>query len=233
MKRNEKSKYVAMGMAVMLIVSLLIQPAFAGLVPLISKNIKVSYGIDIYLNDEKLIPKDSKGNTVDVFMYNGTTYLPVRAISEALGEVVQWEGSTSSVYIGEHKSDKPAVMLGNLDYFDGTDFKNSNSLEDNLGKTHSNCLTATYGGNKNIYKINGKYSRISGVFFQIYEYRSRTYPTTLEIYGDNELLFTKEMKAGVEPANFDINLTGVKELKVNIRGYDPWNAALGNCGLYT
>lgn len=68
------------------------------------KNILVYPGISIYINDTKLNPTDANGKSVEVFTYNGTTYLPVRAISEALGQQVQWDGSTQSVYIGSHSA---------------------------------------------------------------------------------------------------------------------------------
>ena len=29
-----------------------------------------------------------------------------------------WDGATKSVYLGRHDTDKPAVMLHKLDYFD-------------------------------------------------------------------------------------------------------------------
>lgn len=44
----------------------------------------------------------------------------MRAVGEAVGKAVQWEAKTSSVYIGQHKSDKPAVWLDELDYFDSS-----------------------------------------------------------------------------------------------------------------
>lgn len=56
-------------------------------------------GIEIEIDSNKIIPKDVLGNVVHPFIINGTTYLPVRAISEALGKNVEWEGETNSVYI--------------------------------------------------------------------------------------------------------------------------------------
>ncbi len=50
------------------------------------------------------MPKDANGNVVEPFTMNGTTYLPVRAISNALEKDVEWDGEAFSVYIG--KSDK-------------------------------------------------------------------------------------------------------------------------------
>ncbi len=65
-----------------------------------NKTIQVATGVSLYINDQKLDPKDPNGNPVEPFILDGTTYLPVRAVSEALGVPIQWEGSTWSVYIG-------------------------------------------------------------------------------------------------------------------------------------
>lgn len=67
------------------------------------KFIEVYTGANIYIDNVKLKPKDANGNSVEVFVYNGTTYLPVRAIGEALGKAVQWEGAVNSVYLGKHE----------------------------------------------------------------------------------------------------------------------------------
>lgn len=56
-------------------------------------------GIQIEIDNNKIIPKDVTGSVVDPFIIDGTTYLPVRAISEALGKNVEWDSETYSVYV--------------------------------------------------------------------------------------------------------------------------------------
>ena len=55
--------------------------------------------ISVTLDGKKLDLKDAKGNSVEPFMFDGTNYLPVRAISEALGLNVSWDGSTNTVVL--------------------------------------------------------------------------------------------------------------------------------------
>ncbi len=55
--------------------------------------------IKITLDGTPLSPKDANGVPVEPFTVNGTTYLPVRAIGEALGLGVDWDGSTSTVIL--------------------------------------------------------------------------------------------------------------------------------------
>ncbi len=66
--------------------------------------------IKIYVDGVKIDPKDANGNKVEPFIYNGTTYLPVRAVGEAINKQVTWDGVTSSVYLGEKPGDIQYLM---------------------------------------------------------------------------------------------------------------------------
>ena len=64
--------------------------------------------IRICVNGTEITPVDALGNTVEPFIIDGTTYLPVRAVAEALGENVDWDGDTNTVYIGERAAETGA-----------------------------------------------------------------------------------------------------------------------------
>ena len=54
-----------------------------------SKEVTLNYmGITIDIDNVEVVPRDVNGNIVNPFIINGTTYLPVRAIAEALGKNV-------------------------------------------------------------------------------------------------------------------------------------------------
>ena len=57
--------------------------------------------IKIVINGEEIHPKDANGNTVEPFIVNGTTYLPVRAIGEALQKEVKWDSTTNTVSLDD------------------------------------------------------------------------------------------------------------------------------------
>jgi hypothetical protein len=65
--------------------------------------------IQVYVNGTQITPTDGNGNATEPFIVDGTTYLPVRAVSEALGYDVEWDGATSSVYIGARPDDLTAL----------------------------------------------------------------------------------------------------------------------------
>lgn len=212
---------------------------------MVGKTIEVFTGVNIYIDDVKLNPVDPNGNPIEAFIYNGTTYLPVRAVGEAVGKVVQWEGKTSSVYLGRHTGEKPAVWLKDLDYFMGDKFITLSSDKDNLGQTRTNCIIGkSYLGSgssdyywNNTYKINGQYRLISGTLYQRYDYRSAESKGSLKIYGDGNLLYEATMDRGVEPIDFSVDIQGVLELRIEYRAEESWGLSVGtaiaDCGLWT
>lgn len=62
-----------------------------------TQQLPVSQGINLYLNDHVFIPKDVNGNEVSPFVYNGTTYVPIRAITTALGADVSYANNIASI----------------------------------------------------------------------------------------------------------------------------------------
>ena len=65
-------------------------------------------GITIYLDGEKLEPRDVTGAVVDPFVISGTTYLPIRAVASALGLGVDWDGATKTVLLYSDPQQGPA-----------------------------------------------------------------------------------------------------------------------------
>jgi hypothetical protein len=65
--------------------------------------------ISAYLNKELSIKldgktwaaKDDEGNALYPITYNGSTYLPVRAVGEAVGKKVGWDETTQTILLGE------------------------------------------------------------------------------------------------------------------------------------
>lgn len=55
--------------------------------------------IKISLNGSLVTPKDADGNIIEPFTIDGTTYLPVRAVGNALGLTVGWDQSTKTVIL--------------------------------------------------------------------------------------------------------------------------------------
>ena len=68
--------------------------------------------IAIEINGVRQVFKDANGKMVYPIVYNGTAYLPIRAISAIMKEPIEWDGGSKSIYIGKTlkypvKSDAP------------------------------------------------------------------------------------------------------------------------------
>lgn len=58
-----------------------------------ARNIAVDDGIAVTLNGVPFTPRDANGQNVPLFAYNGTTYAPIRAFSEAAGLMVDYDAA--------------------------------------------------------------------------------------------------------------------------------------------
>ena len=74
-----------------------------------AQNISVNGGVKLKIDGQLFTPKDVNGNVVDVFEYNGTTYVPVRAVSQAFEKDVSWDNDTRTVIINSKSDETPAA----------------------------------------------------------------------------------------------------------------------------
>lgn len=129
-KAGKRTTFFAGALCAVLVMQLVGPAVAAG----VAKTITAYTGVKIYVDDVLQNPTDVNGNTVEPFIYNGTTYLPVRAVSQALGKNIVWDGSSYSVFIGNHAANnKPAMSLDKLDYFTSENYseRNSSQVKDN------------------------------------------------------------------------------------------------------
>ncbi len=105
-----KKKIVALLMVCSLVIGIFVGGAFADSVnekisALLNKTIKINY------NGETQTFKDANDVVVYPISYNGTTYLPVRAVSGLVGLPVAWDGATNTVMLGSvNKQDNVSLF---------------------------------------------------------------------------------------------------------------------------
>lgn len=71
--------------------------------------------IKIVLDGKEIVPTDANGNTLEPFIIDGTTYLPVRGVSGALGLGVNWNAETKTVELNTPGAFSGAVEVYNDD----------------------------------------------------------------------------------------------------------------------
>lgn len=93
----KKFKVLAVIAAVCLVAAIFAVPALAKTG---KQSAELAYrDIKITLDGSTLTPRDANGTVVEPFIIDGTTYLPLRAVAEALGLDVQWDSATSTVIL--------------------------------------------------------------------------------------------------------------------------------------
>ena len=198
----------------------------------------LNYEIAIKLDGEEQTMYDANGNRVYPVTYNGTTYVPIRAISNMLGIAVDWDGATKSVLLGDHAALKTKIT--DLTYYDrkpltnGHRYEMVNSATDNLGNSYVNplCLVSSCQTNYwETYILTQDYSTFSGTLFIDYDDRDSATTCNVRIYGDGVLLYDSPvMTKGVRPVDFSVDIQGVDELKIEING--KWASSYSWLGVY-
>ncbi|SBW02606.1 exported hypothetical protein [uncultured Eubacteriales bacterium] len=92
--KKERTKGFISGMLVMALVMGLIGAAAATAG---QRTANLQYmDIKITMDGQAITPTDANGNSVEPFAIDGTIYLPVRAVGNAMGMAVNWDGTTST-----------------------------------------------------------------------------------------------------------------------------------------
>lgn len=170
------------------------------------KTIDVDYlDIRLVVDGKEVTPRDANGKVVEPFAYQGTTYLPVRAVGEALGKTVRWDGENKIVHLGEmpqgtYLVDVCKVASGDERLLcravDGYSFAMSD------GKRYSQGVSFTNYGDLVTFELGGKYESLT---FDLGFGASSVNSSRLQVYLDGELAQEIEAKDRVETVTVPLN----------------------------
>ena len=116
----------------------------------------INKGVNIYVDGILYTPKDANGNKIIPFIYNGTTYLPLSAISTLYGAKAEWKNGAAYIYSVDNTSDEYYIdENGNKVYFKNYPTVPASGEQPNAKLTSAE-VTATKG--INIYFDNKLYT---------------------------------------------------------------------------
>jgi len=252
MQKTQKLRYILFGALISLFLSTAVVPALAGST---SKQLMAYYNnIKIVLDGAVLTPKDGSGKVVEPFTVDGTTYLPVRALCEAIGKDVTWDAATQTVYVGKEDQTKPDTYLDRIQYNDyktawptNTYYKINGTITDLTNTTYSNGILfsiETYDAVKDDndkastivdYPLNGQYKTLNGKVvvptatniagLKETSCNGADIAANVYFYADGRLIYTAKNVTPTMPFTYSLDLTGVNMLTVKM----SWN----NNSLYT
>lgn len=200
-----------------------------------TEKIEVIYdNIKLIIDGKEYQPTDANGNAVEPFAYNGTTYLPLRAVANAFDKEVDWEAQTSTITLGtknyewldqmgfvEYETtgtktnfapiEKGQQMTDGIKYDRGIKFTLSDdtyngAIENNDGTIE--CYEHIS------YLLNGNYTSFDGTLACWRSVYSNDI-ARIKIYGDGELIYTSPaISVGTKSTHINIDVSGVKVMKI-------------------
>lgn len=210
MKKLHKTRDFLAGMLAMALIVTMVAPAGAALV---SKTIQVFTGLEIYVDGVKMNPTDANGKPVETFAYNGTTYVPLRAVSQSLGKNVKYDSATKRVYIGEVPGEKQYLLNVCPPYEkDGANLYPLPKTFEMMGKKYTNGFSVSGISSYALINLDGQYDHLS--FDVGHLDGSSMFDTTLFIYLDDQLVWSQELTAEMQVEHISISVSNALRLKI-------------------
>ncbi len=183
-----------------------------------SDYIDVTYSdIKVYVDNVLTTLTDSNGSRVEPFIYEGTTYIPVRGVAQALGCQVDWDGSSKSVYIWDNQSSGSDYLVDVCPPYEtsGCSVYSASSGKSfkMAGNNYSNGFTFTgYSGSNALINLDGEYSALKCIFGHIDGYNDRESFVTFIV--DGKEVKTVELEKNELPKEISIPLSYGLQLKI-------------------
>ena len=131
-----------------------------------TKTIEVIYdNIKVYKDNVLCELKDSNGTTIEPFIYNGTTYMPVRGTANLADMRVTWNGDTKSVYLWDKILPEGTVFVEVCPPYDSmecsTYLASDGKYFTMAGEKYSNGIAfGEHSRGHALFNLNSKYSSI-------------------------------------------------------------------------
>lgn len=138
MKTRMRLQGFVLGVVLTVLTSTLVVPAMATAADVLFNSVNITVdGQQIAAVGESYTLANGT-QTPNSIVYNSTTYLPIRRISEILGKDIDWDGSTSTVVIGAAPATPTPTPTPSAQYYPGTSYQTFTSVTGTpLNYTHT------------------------------------------------------------------------------------------------
>ncbi|RHW34021.1 hypothetical protein D1B33_14570 [Lysinibacillus yapensis] len=176
--------------------------------------------INYYVDKVEKVPAEGQSG----FIYKGTTYVPIRFISESLGEKVTWDGKTKSIYIGDAPKFIPLKDVKPISSEDDFGiFSNPAEIVISTGERFEQSYQ--FGGRHGAgaiqdgtgeYSSNGKYIGFETYLAPVKKSGEKYGAGSLKIYADDELVY--DSGSTKEKTKVNVNFEGASKVRLEIVG---------------
>jgi len=215
-----------------LLISFLMGAVFFSSVSFAASNlskIEVSFApIQYYFDGMQKFPQAGQQG----FLYKGTTYVPLRFVSQSLGKEVNFDGKTQSIYVGE-MPDGTATFIDQLKPINSdNNLKPIKALETTTGvkSLHGYQIkndpwfpsASKYYVNE--YVLNKEYKKFQAFIAPDLFWKGKKvneHIGDIKLFVDDHLMFSSDAIRSdqKEPIKIEVSLTGDEKLRVEARGY--------------
>ncbi|MCL2016312.1 MAG: hypothetical protein FWG68_08730 [Defluviitaleaceae bacterium] len=214
------------------------------------QTIEVIFGnVRTTLFGQEIISRDAQGAIVEPLTYNGTVFIPVDTILQALQDNAQWNAATSTLNFGAPSNSVAQPTRERIPLHRAAPFYESGrtGASGNTGAAQArNSDSVTMGGNTyenvivynsssgnwgslvggangafTLHNLNAEFSLFTGYIGHVSG--TAQLNATVEIRGDGRLLQTYEVRATDLPIPFEVQVQGVRQLRIDVnfpRGVD-------------
>lgn len=228
---KQKTYYKNTAKILVIALLLMLSPVFAETISAALVSTKV------VVNGNQIELKDAKGNDLQPINYNGSIYLPVRSISKAFNQPIEYDAKNNLVKIGkEQKDSKPFYLLKDWSLLkENENLQKVEKYEDYNGKTYESDHAVSF--QRGVYPVigfdtNNRYTRLTGTIAPLKNKNTYDSKIVIKIKGDDKELYTQQIQKDSIPVDFDVNVTGVKNISIRIDGYDITDFFLADLALW-
>jgi hypothetical protein len=170
---------------------------------------------------------DVNENQVYPILYNGTTYVPIRAVSEMLGLVVMWDNDSRTVQITSSVSNAQKSLLSATDAGTRTTSGNVSrwmkvrNVEELPGAysdgLKTDFLSATRLQTRTMFTLDGRYNTL-----EFTAHNTSNYSAIVRVIdaSDGTVLWSATLTAGEKVKAHTVNLSGVREIEFSANKID-------------
>jgi len=178
----------------------------------------ITYGVRVSLNGEMMQLSEAERP----FIMEGRTFLPVRAISEAVGLPVDFDSATSTVFLGNRHAGQRQPLQHVAPYFNyGGNVSSPTSNITMNGVSHQNAIIYRVGGlnrggipSHSSHNLDSSFRFLTGYIG--HRDGSANGSANFRIYGDENLLFEHSQSSGELQTPINIFVEGINLLRIEV-----------------
>ena len=192
-------------------------------------------GITVTLDGEAQVLTDAKGTRLYPITYNGSTYLPVRAVAGLAGLEVNWDQATKTVQLGKISTDVDLIdTYKAYDISEGGQVQSADKKEQDISGIHCSHWLRVYQ------RVNDKKGTLQYASFNVLgKYETLTFQyyaekdVILRVLGDNDsVLFESEIPGGQVAQTVTVPLLKTTQLTFQTEKLLRQDLASGNTYIF-